>query len=209
MAKTIDKLADLEYNELVTLRVIEMDDMSTSILREDLHQPFLILYKLSKEGILTDKDKEIIKAIFDYGICTNKILIDKYLRILNGGDESIETTVPVEVKVKDEMAVKIVKNSIYGVFKGEFKTDKKKLPRRYGRDMVVKDIQAQGGKATNVQLAALATNKLKNIYINLNTRLIKDMLSDTKILSDEDYREIRATITIVERKLESILKRKK
>jgi len=206
MAKTIDKLADLEYNELVTLRVIEMDEMSTSILREDLHQPFLLLYKLSKEGLLTAKDQEKIKGIFDYGICTNKLLIDKYLLILNGGDEPVEIA-----EVKEETPIKIVNSSIYGEIKGEFKTvtDKKKLPRRYGKNKIEEDIKTQGGKATPLQTAMLRVNDLKNIYVNLSARGIKDMKGGTNLLSDVDCREITAAITIIERKLETILKRKK
>ncbi len=209
MSKTIDKLADLEYNELITLRVIEMDEMSTTILRETLHQSFLLLYKLSKEGLLTAKDKEKIKEIFDYGICTNKLLIDKYRRILNGSTEPIIVSAPVEeVIVKEEIPIKIVQNSTYGEFKGGKTETKIELPRRYGLAKINKDIEAQDGKPTNVQLAALATNRLKNIYINLSARLINDMLSDKKMLSNEDYREIRAIVTTVERKVETILKKK-
>jgi len=150
MAKTIDKLADLEYSELVTLRVIEMDEMSTSILREDLHQPFLLLYKLSKEGLLTEKDQEKIKAIFDYGICTNKLLIDKYQRIIHGVTEPIANeevvenegnSTDIEISVKTsvpKVSKPVVKKSADIVT--DIKTPEKKvantkkekeLPRRY------------------------------------------------------------------------------
>ena len=39
-----------------------------------------------------------------------------------------------------------------------------KLPRRYGKNKLNKDIDKQNGRATNVQLTALSVNKLKNIW---------------------------------------------
>ncbi len=84
----------------------------------------------------------------------------------------------------------------------------KKLPRRYGKAYIEKDIKNQDGKATNAQLTALAVNELKNIYVNLNARLINDMLTDTPKLTEEDYREIRSAVTIVKNKLKDVLKKK-
>ena len=83
----------------------------------------------------------------------------------------------------------------------------KTLPRRYGKINIVKDIEKQGGKVTNVQMTALAVNDLKNIYVNLNKRLINDMLTDNPKLTDEDYREIRSAINIVKAKLKNVLKK--
>ena len=88
------------------------------------------------------------------------------------------------------------------------KKKENKLPRRYGKNSVLKDIEKQGGKPTNAQLTALSVNELKNTYVNLNSRLIKDMLMDKPILTDEDYRDIRATITLLNNKLKNILKKK-
>jgi hypothetical protein len=90
------------------------------------------------------------------------------------------------------------------------KKDKKEktLPRRHGKANILKDIANQGGKPTNAQLTALAVNDLKNIYVNLNARLVNDLLTDKPKLTDEDYRDIRATITIVKNKLKDILKKK-
>jgi hypothetical protein len=72
----------------------------------------------------------------------------------------------------------------------------------------IKAIKEQGGKATNAQLTALAVNDLKNIWVNLNNRLIKDMFLEDKILTDEDMRDIRSAIKIVEAKLKNIIKKK-
>ena len=69
----------------------------------------------------------------------------------------------------------------------------------------MKDIEKQGGKATNAQLTALAVNDMKNMYVNLSARLINDMLTDSPKLTDEDYRDIRSAINIVKNKLKNIL----
>ena len=84
----------------------------------------------------------------------------------------------------------------------------KELPRRYGKEKIIEDVKRQGA-ATPVQRAMLKVNDLKNIYVNLSARGIKDMLGDAGLLSDEDCRKIVSVITIAERQLEDILKRKK
>ena len=84
----------------------------------------------------------------------------------------------------------------------------KLLPRRYGKALISKDIQKQNGKPTNAQLTALEINQLKNIYVNINTRLINDMLTDKPIFTDEDYRDIRSAIDIMKNKLKKIIKKK-
>jgi len=50
-------------------------------------------------------------------------------------------------------------------------------------------------------------NDLKNVYVNLNSRLINDMLTTNPKLTDEDYRDIRSAINIVKTKLKDILKK--
>jgi hypothetical protein len=82
----------------------------------------------------------------------------------------------------------------------------KTLPRRYGKHKLKKDIESQNGKPTNAQLTALSINKLKNIYLKLERLIISEMFSDEKKLTDENYREIRSTIDILEKKLKKIQK---
>lgn len=219
MGKTIDKLADLEYNELVTLRVIEMDEESTKMFRDFITVPFSVLYKLSKEGMFSDEQKKIINQMFEFGICTNKLLIDKYRRVANGEtitdeivveneDKVISPTpsLPTVSEVKPEKIANIKKKPEIKVAKPKIDNE---LPRRYGKEKIEKDIEAQGGKATPVQKAMLKVNNLKNIVVNLADRGKKDMLTGSQILSDVDCREIVSVVTIAERKLEEILKRKK
>ena len=200
MGIKIEKLADLEYNEIVTLGVIEQDSVLSSIFLEDVKMSFNMVKLLSKENNLNEFSKLKIYEFFDKIILTNKNYIDKYKRLIS---HEITTNNVIEEPTNNiDMVVDELKNK-------EIKEKKEnKLPRRYGKNSVLKDIEKQGGKPTNAQLTALSVNELKNTYVNLNSRLIKDMLMDKPILTDEDYRDIRATITIVKNKLKDILKKK-
>jgi hypothetical protein len=149
--------------------------------------------------------------IFEKLILTKKDLIDKYLRYANSEGVKInysnDLVVEVEAEVEEVMVSPIAEEVKKIVLKKE-KTGKE-LPRRYGREKILEDIQKQGGTATPVQRAMLSCNSLKNIYVNLSARGVKDMLGGTELLSDEDCRKIISVITIAERQLEDILKRKK
>ena len=200
MGIKIEKLADLEYNEIVTLGVIEQDSVLSSIFLEDVKMSFNMIKLLSKENNLNEVSKLKIYEFFDKIILTNKNYIDKYKRLIS--HEITTNNVIEEPTNNSDMVVDELKNK-------EIKEKKEnKLPRRYGKNSILKDIEKQGGKPTNVQLTALSVNELKNTYVNLNSRLIKDMLMDKPILTDEDYRDIRATITLLNNKLKNILKKK-
>jgi len=49
---------------------------------------------------------------------------------------------------------------------------------------------------------------LKNIYVNLSTKGIKDMIGGFESLSDEDCRKIVSAITTFERQMVEIVKTK-
>ena len=105
----------------------------------------------------------------------------------------------------EEAIVEVVKP----VVKAKSTTKKEvELPRRYGLRAIEEDIKKQGGKPTSVQRASISVNLLKNAYVNLSNRLIKDMLRDEKILTDEDYRAITSTVNLLLNKLDPILKKK-
>jgi len=196
MGTQIQKLKELKYDELITLGVIEKDEDLTSILMDEVKLSFNVLYTLSKEDKLNEKTKTLIKALFDKVILTKTNLINKYLLLaeVDGKDvsEIAEPITPIE-----SIEVKPTKPS-----------KKETLPRRYGKDQILKDVEKQNGVPTNAQLTAIAVNDIRNVYVNLNTRLINDMLTDKPILTDEDNREIRATITILKNRLKPILKKK-
>ena len=187
----IDKLKDLEYNELITLAVIEKDEDLKDILVDTVSSSFNLILTLAKEDKLSDDTKQFIRSLFDKVILSKPLLIDWYLRFMS--HETSTEKEPIQ-EVIEPIPTK--------------KTKEKGLPRRYGKANIVKDIEKQGGKATNAQLTALSVNELKNIYVNLNSRLVNDLLTDKPKLTDEDYRVIRSTIKIVENKINPILKKK-
>ena len=218
MATTVEKIRDLDYDELITLGLIEQDDDLREIFNDEINMPFSILYRLQKEGRLNDETKELISTIFQMIILTKKELIDRYLRLASDDGKVINVSMsitPVEVieaithEVEEEIE-EVVELSIKDIIKDKVSVKKESdIPRRYGKEKITADIKAQGGNAKPVQRAMLKVNDLKNIYVNLSARGIKDMVGGTNLLSDEDCRKIVSVITIAERQLSEILKKKK
>ena len=224
MAKTIEKLAELEYNELVTLGMMEQCGDLREIFTDEIKVPFTMLYSLQKEGKLNDETKQLLVELFENLILTSKDLIGKYQRLMQS--PPTPQTEPVEVAEVIEEVVEVEEVAVVEAFDKE-KADaittmgrkvvrelesvvKKEsvIPRRYGKEKITKDIEAQGGKSTPVQRAMLKVNDLKNIYVNLSTRGIKDMIANTDSLSDEDCRKIVSAITTFERQMADIVKTK-
>ena len=211
MDLTIKKLTEeLIYNELNVLAVIEADEDLTSVFKEVTPLSFKLVRTIANKGQLNKETQEVMRSIFDSVICTKTEYIHKYLRFASGNtpiqpiEETIEDTVE-EIEVVEEAIVEVVKP----VVKAKTTTKKEvELPRRYGLRAIEEDIKKQGGKATPVQRAMLKVNDLKNIYVNLSARGIKDMVGGTNLLSDEDCRKIASVITIAERQLLEILKKK-
>ena len=205
MANTIEKLAELEYNELITLGMMEQCGDLREIFTDEIKVPFTMLYSLQKEGKLNDETKKLLVELFENLILTSKDLIGKYQRLMQSPPtpqtESIAVAEVVEIAVVEEPIKVIVKDKV---------SEKKEsvIPRRYGKEKITKDIEAQGGVATPVQRAMLKVNDLKNIYVNLSTRGIKDMVANTDSLSDEDCRKIVSAITTFERQMADIVKTK-
>jgi hypothetical protein len=181
MAKTIDKLQELEYDEEIAYKVISTD----SDLKKIVDEEFGIGYENVIKGMHQKGDEMYLENIFNQVILTKEDLIDVYIKLSNE---------PKTIRVEEKK------------LKG--KKDRK-LPRRYGKQNILKDIETQGGKMTPLQNAMLKVNDLKNIYVNLSARGIKDMVSGTNLLSDEDCRDIVSVVTIAERRLKTILQRKK
>lgn len=179
----IKALKETKFDATTTLLVIEQDKDLTSIFRDENTLDFSILHSIIKKGILGEDTTAFLVKIFEKIILTKKEHLGKYL--------SLQTNTPIIIKSPES-------------------TKKPSLvPRRYGKEKIQKDIEKQGGKPTPLQNAMLSVNNLKNIYVNLSARGIKDMVGGTNLLSDTDCRDIVAVISTVERKLETILKRKK
>ncbi len=218
MAKTADKLVNLDYDELLTLAIIEGDEDLKQIFKDEVSIPFTMLYTLSKEDKLNNETKNLIKSLFEHIILTKKTLIDRYVNLARKDGKDIgvieeEEEIAESSVVEEELIIShvepIQEKIAPPIAESKPAKKEKNLPRRYGKNNITKDIEAQGGKATPLQNAMLKVNSLKNIYVNLSARGIKDMLGGTNLLSDADCRDIVAVVTIAERKLEKILTRKK
>lgn len=193
MATEIQKLQDLEYDELIALLVIQNDEDLASIISQETNLSFNVLISLSKENKLSEETKTLIEEVFEKIILTKADLISKYNRIKDSS-----TQIPINSPTMDG-SIDLVKNPL---------KKEKSLPRRFGKDKIEEAIKSQDGKATNVQLAALAVNDLKNIWCNLSRRMVSELLSGKQILTDVDYREIKSTIKMFENKIKPILKKK-
>lgn len=208
--KVAEKLADLEYNEQVTLAIVEgEDDLRNIFIDETKVKSFVLLRTLAKANQLNNETKSFLRMIFDQVILTKQELIDKYHLLSSKGEfvEDYKDVISVATFEVPKVAEPVIQKS-KDIFKGVKEPKEKEIPRRYGKEKILRDIEAQGGNATPLQNAMLKVNGMKNIYVNLNARLIKDMFGKDRILSDEDYRTINSVMMIMERKLEDILKKK-
>jgi len=179
MGKSVEKITELDYNELVTISVIENDADLNNIVKDNIKISFNLLRKMAIENSLKLETKELLKDVFDKIILTKPDLIQTYTKLL----ESDITPKPVAINTKS-------------------------LPRRYGKQKILKDIEKQDGNITPLQKAMLELNNLKNITVNLNNRCIKTYFNEDKVLIDEDCLDIIAVVKIAKQKLKNVLNKK-
>ena len=203
MSYEIKKVAELEYNELVTLAVIENDEDLSSIFSEDVNMSYSLLKTLAQDNKLSDETKEILYDIFEGLILTTQRHANNYVRfggipISNGfiKDKPIEVELTKLLETTSEPKLVKVKKE-------------RKISKWYGKERLVKEIAEQGGEANPTQRAMLELNELKNIYSKLLTKGIKDLETGSEILSEEDCRTIESTILILKRRLNKVLNKKK
>lgn len=211
MSKVLEKIVELPYDELLTLGVIEKNSDLTEVFKTEINMSFKILYKLQKEGKLNKATKELLQVIFEKLILTKKSFIEQYVKLGNIEFSQDEVT-PVEPELKidekvlppvDVIELKPISNNPTSkVF------DEKKIPRRYGKQQIEKDILKQGFKATPLQRAGLRLNDLKNINVSLMNKFIKETHLGTECLTERDCLEIISAINTIEKKLENILRKK-
>lgn len=229
MATVVEKIQELEYNELLTLGVIEQNPDLTEVFKGEINMPFHLLYKLQKEGTLNDATKKLLVMIFEKLILTKQSFINQYIKIgdidyvptntveeplkvnadvipIEDEDEVVmETVAPIApiVPITTPVAPKAV------VEKPKAKpVVEKTIPRRYGKQQIEKDILKQGFKATPLQRAGLKLNDLKNLNVNLMNKFIKEVHLGTEVITEDDALKIIASITQMEKVLANILKKK-
>jgi len=72
--------------------------------------------------------------------------------------------------------------------------------RRYGKDKILNDIKSENRKSTQIERTMFAINEIRNIYCNLERKLIHDLfverneIKEGYYLTDEEYRDIIATV---------------
>ena len=216
MAFTFEKVADLKYDELTSLYLIETEDILKEIFEEKVKTPFNLLYKFIKDGgeMISTETKETIFEIFDKVISTREDMAERYQHLLNTNyaNQVLDKKGVVETKPES------IENVIYETESYKVKHDKlveapakkeKALPRRYGKDKIQKDIKEQGSPATPLQRAMIDLNDVRNIYVKLSDRAIKDLLGGGQNFTDEDCRKISAIVKTFKQQAEAIINKKK
>lgn len=205
MAIELKTLKKLEYNEMLTLSVIESDEDLSSIFKEATKIPFSMIRTLYKEGKLTDDINETLRGLFDAIIVKKEKCIGMYLRLASA--EGMVVTESEPITKNDGVSEGVTEGVTDGV-----KPVKEKegiLLRRYGKVRIERDIANQGGIATPVQVTGLKVNKLKNWWLSIDAWITHDLQSKNPKLTEEDYRTIDSVIGIVDQRINPIKKRTK
>lgn len=206
MSITFEKVADLKFDELVSLYVIETDAMLKEIFEEKVKTPFNMLYLLIKDGgdSVSTETKQVIFDIFDKLISTGVALSERYQHLQNSGvvSKKLEEKYPSKLEPKLEVVVEKTVSV-------EKPKKEKELPRRYGKDKIQKDIKEQGIPATALQRAMIDLNDVRNLYVKLSDRGIKDLLGGGQNFTDEDCRKISAIVKTFKQQADSIINKKK
>jgi len=208
MSFTFEKVADLKYDELVTLYVIETDDLLKEMFVEKVKTPFNLLYKFIKDGgeMISPETKEEIFQLFDKIILTRETLSERYEKLLN--TNFINQFLIKKGVLNNEEVITEVKTEPIIEVKTEVKKEKA-LPRRYGKDKILKDIKDQGSPATPLQRAMIDLNDVRNLYVKLSDRGIKDLLGGGQNFTEEDCRKITSIIKTFKQQTELIINKKK
>lgn len=194
----IEKLAELDYNELVAFKVISKNDYLRDTFFDEVEIPLSDVEKQIIDNTLSDELKSLIFDVFDTIILSSNEYISSYRKI----SSTIDTT----IEVKKETIEDIIEN-VTVVAEDIIPEVSKKIPRRYGKSRIIEDIEKQGGKINNSQLTALELNKHKNLFVRLEKRVNKNLLSEDKEISDEDLRSIRSAIRMFDNIINKIIKK--
>jgi hypothetical protein len=193
METVLNEINNIEYDVFKTLYLIKTDEdlflVYSSFIDKDIND----LIQDIKKDLLDDSTNGILYEIFESII----LVEDKYLNIYNKITHDFDIVIEKPKKVEDTKT----KNNF-------------KLPRRYGKDKIIKDIKKEDRKATQAEKTMIAINTIKNIYCALERKIINDIFTErgdydgTKILNDEEYRDIIALQELMSNKLKKILIKK-
>ena len=203
MDKTLTKIKDLEYNELVVLVVLHNDKSLLEIVKDDLKPSVNALITIAKNNELSIETKNVLRSFFDEIILTDSTVLKAYEGYLNHFNTSPNELIKSLREPEPVIEGKVIapKEVV-----AEKKKPNRKLPRRIGKEAIEKTIKENGGKSTQVQRAMLRINDLKNLYVKLQARGIKEMYAgDGSVLTENECRAISSGISILEQKVKDIL----
>jgi len=184
----------LVFDVIKVLTVIETDSDVDEIFRKGgFKQSYEMLCTLVKENSLPDEILDRLKGIYTHIIMQNQKPLRAYAKLFLNDENPIEVAAAKEI-----IAEEIIDDG---------KPIKYKLPKHYGKNKIMADIEANNGVITELDRAMLALNDLRNVYCKLKRRCVKEKKLDIKKLTDTDYRDIVAVIKTIEKKMADILKK--
>jgi hypothetical protein len=200
MSFIFEKVADLKYDELTSLYLIETDDLLKELFEEKIKTPFNLLYKFIKDGdeMISTETKDTIFEFFEKIISTREGLAERYQHLLNTNYANQVLDKKGVFEIKPDVVIQEPTNP----------KKEKALPRRYGKDKIQKDIKDQGSPATPLQRAMIDLNDVRNLYVKLSDRGIKDLLGGGKNFTEEDCRKISAIVKTFKQQAEAIINKK-
>lgn len=177
------KQTEVTFDIFKTLYLIKTDEDLLAVFNMGVDISIQTAITSAKNGLLSDNTLEYVEGIYNI-IVDNESYLERYEKLIH----TIKTE-PVELTEE------------------EFQ-----IPRRYGKDKVVADIQRDQRKASQIEKTIIAVNDIKNMRANLERRLIHDLFIEReefdgkRILTDEQCRDIIALQMLMANKLEDILK---
>ena len=193
-------LENLEYNDVIVLKVISGNDLLTEVLFQEIKTPIPNLYESALNKTTDDNTSDLLGRIFKTLILTDKKEIQNYKKIAD------ELQIPIDIVSENEEV--IVSDEVEEA-PTETKSKKPlKYPRRFGVEKVKEQIKAQGGEATIPQTSMIYSNHLKNMHVRVNNLIIKDLHDEERLLSDAEHLAFIAAVRIFENKVKNIFKKK-
>ena len=176
---------EVTFDVFKTLYMIKTDEDLLEVFNMGVDISIQTAITSAKNDLLSEKTLEYVKGIYNI-IIDNESYLEKYEKL-------IHNIKPDTIELTEE----------------EFK-----IPRRYGKDKILADIDRDQRKASQVEKTIISINKIKNMYVNLERRLIHDLFIEReefdgkRVLTDEQCRDIIALEMLMSNKLDSILKLK-
>jgi hypothetical protein len=171
MNETKEQINEVTFNLVSVLTLIGSDDSLLSLFEQKFTTDIKLMVTSAKKGVLDSETEKYVKNIFENVIMKRREYVDQYVRLLSKSAPKVKPT------------------------------NESKSVRRYGKQMILADIEKQGGEPTEIQRMMLEVNDLKNIVAKLNRKGKAQMLEDAEVLTDKECREVIGVIRTLKNKL--------